>query len=149
MFEQILSSLDGLTDLERADVLRVLMSKDSRLSKVKALLGITTTDQDDVLEFVIQTVEDMVLSYINQDTLPAPLENALIVMCASYYKAAGLGTTQAAVGPVASVKRGDVTTSFANASGASGSASTFNLGADGQDFFGWRTVLNEYRKVRW
>ena len=50
MFEQILSSLDGLTDLERADVLRVLMSKDNRLSKVKALLGITTTDQDDVLE---------------------------------------------------------------------------------------------------
>lgn len=71
MFEQILSSLDGLTDLERADVLRVLMSKDSRLSKVKALLGITTTDQDDVLEFVIQTVEDMILSYINQDTLAA------------------------------------------------------------------------------
>lgn len=149
MFEQILSSLDGLTDLERADVLRVLMSKDSRLSKVKALLGINGTDQDEVLLFVVQTVEDLVLSYINQDTLPAPLENALIVMCVSYYKAAGLGTTQAAVGPVASVKRGDVTTSFANASGASGSASTFNLGADGQDFFGWRTVLNEYRKVRW
>ena len=75
MFEQILSSLDGLTDLERADVLRVLMSKDNRLSKVKALLGITTTDQDDVLEFVIQTVEDMILSYINQDTLPPRLEN--------------------------------------------------------------------------
>ena len=65
------------------------------------------------------------LSYlINQDVLPTPLENALIVMCVSYYKAAGLGTTQAAVGPVASVKRGDVQTSFANASGASGSAST-------------------------
>ena len=115
----------------------------------RALLGINGTDQDEVLLFVVQTVEDLVLSYINQDTLPAPLENALIVMCVSYYKAAGLGTTQAAVGPVASVKRGDVTTSFANASGASGSASTFNLGADGQDFFGWRTVLNEYRKVRW
>lgn len=95
MFEQILSSLDGLTDLERADVLRVLMSKDSRLSKVKALLGITTTDQDDVLEFVIQTVEDMILSYINQDTLPPRLENVLIVMCVSYYKSAGLGTTTA------------------------------------------------------
>ena len=39
MFEQILSSLDGLTELERADVLRVLMSKDSRLSKVKAPSG--------------------------------------------------------------------------------------------------------------
>lgn len=99
MFEQILSSLDGLTDLERADVLRVLMSKDNRLSKVKALLGITTTDQDDVLEFVIQTVEDMILSYINQDTLPPRLENVLIVMCVSYYKSAGLGTTTAAVEP--------------------------------------------------
>lgn len=149
MLQQILSSLDGLTALEQKEVLRVLMSKEDRLAKVKALLGINGTDQDEVLLFVVQTVEDLVLSYINQDTLPAPLENALIVMCVSYYKAAGLGTTQAAVGPVASVKRGDVTTSFANASGASGSASTFNLGADGQDFFGWRTVLNEYRKVRW
>ena len=126
-----------------------LLSKDGRLEKVKALLGITGTDQDEVLLFVIQTVEDLVLAYINQDTLPAPLENALIVMCVSYYKAAGLGTTQAAVGPVASVKRGDVTTSFANASGASGSASTFNLGAEGDDFFGWRTVLNEFRRLRW
>lgn len=119
------------------------------MAKVKKLLGLTWTDQDDLLLVVIQTVENTVLSYINQDVLPAPLENALIVMCVSYYKAAGLGTTQAAVGPVASVKRGDVQTSFANASGASGSASTFNLGADGQDFFGWRTVLNEYRKLRW
>lgn len=149
MLEQILSSLDSLTDLEQKEVLRVLMSKDDRLSKVKALLGITGTEKDDLIMFVIETVEDLVLSYINQDTLPAPLEKPLIVMCVSYYKAAGLGTTQAAVGPVASVKRGDVTTSFSNASGASGSASTFNLGAEGDDFFGWRTVLNEYRKLRW
>lgn len=149
MLDQILSSLDDLTDLERAEVLRVLVSRDDRLSKVKALLGITGTDQDDLLLFVIQTTEEMVLAYINQDTLPAPLEKVLVVMCVSYYKAAGLGTTQAAAGPVASVKRGDVQTSFANASGASGSASTFNLGADGQDFFGWRTVLNGFRKLRW
>lgn len=57
------------------------MSKEDRLAKVKALLGINGTDQDEVLLFVVQTVEDLVLSYINQDTLPAPLENALIVMC--------------------------------------------------------------------
>lgn len=149
MLDQILSSLDGLTDLDRAEVLRVLMSKDDQLAKVKALLGITGTDQDGLLLFVIETVEDMVLSYTNQDTLPAPLERPLIVMCVSYYKAAGLGSTQAAAGPVASVKRGDVQTSFATSSGASGSASTFNLGAQGDDFFGWRTVLNEYRKLRW
>ena len=58
MFEQILSSLDGLTDLERADVLRVLMSKDNRLSKVKALLGITTTDQDDCLLYTSDAADE-------------------------------------------------------------------------------------------
>ena len=88
MLQQILSSLDSLTALEQKEVLRVLMSKEDRLAKVKALLGINGTDQDEVLLFVVQTVEDLVLSYINQDTLPAPLENALIVMCVSYYKAA-------------------------------------------------------------
>ena len=61
----------------------------------------------------------------------------------------GLGTTTAAVGPVASVKRGDVQTSFATGSGSSGSANTFNLGTDSGDFFGWKTVLNEYRVLRW
>ena len=86
---------------------------------------------------------------VPKDDMPRDQLLTRVVMCVSYYKAAGLGTTQAAAGPVASVKRGDVQTSFANASGASGSASTFNLGADGSDFFGWRTVLNEYRKLRW
>lgn len=149
MLEQILSSLDGLTDADRATVLKTLMSTDTRLSKVKTLLGITTEDQDAVLEFVIQTVESMVLRYINQDELPDTLENALIVMCVSYYKSAGLGDSSATVGPVSSVKRGDVQTSFATDSGSSGSSNTFNLGADNGEFFGWKTVLNEYRKVRW
>ena len=148
MLDQILSSLDGLTDLERAEVLRVLTAKDDRLAKVKALLGITGEEQDDVLLFVIQTTEEMILNYINQEALPAQLEKVLVVMCVSYYKAAGLGTTQAATGPIASVKRGDVTTSFTNASGASGSAQTFDLGG-GDGFYGWRSTLNEFRKLRW
>lgn len=149
MLNQILSSLEGLTDAERATVLRTLMSSDSRLSKVKALLGIQTEDHDAILEYVIQTVEGMVLRYINWDALPEDLENVLVVMCVSYYKSAGLGNSSATTGPVASVKRGDVQTTFATGSGSSGSANTFNLGADNGEFFGWKTVLNEYRKVRW
>lgn len=149
MLNQILSSLEGLTDAERATVLQTLMSSDSRLSKVKALLGIQTEDHDAILEYVIQTVEKMVLRYINWDTLPEDLENVLVVMCVSYYKSAGLGDSSATTGPVASVKRGDVQTTFATGSGSSGSANTFNLGADNGEFFGWKTVLNEYRKVRW
>ena len=146
MLKEILASLEGLTDLERAEVLRTLMSGQTVLQKVKALLGITTEDQDDVLEYVIQTVQTLVLRYINWDELPLELENVLAVMCVSYYKAAGLA---AAPGAVSSVKRGDVQTSFAVGSGSSGSAGTFNLGNDNGDFFGWKTVLNEYRKLRW
>lgn len=149
MLKEILASLEGLTDLERAEVLRTLMSGQPVLQKVKALLGITTEDQDVVLEYVIQTVQTLVLRYINWDELPLELENVLAVMCVSYYKAAGLGTTAAALGAVSSVKRGDVQTSFAVGSGSSGSAGTFNLGNDNGDFFGWKTVLNEYRKLRW
>lgn len=149
MLDQLLSSLEGLTDLERNKALRLLLSKDGRLQKVKVLLGIKGQEQDDILEFVIQTIEDQVLRYINQETLPEGLERILVVMCVSYYKSASLGDSTAAVGPVASVRRGDVQTSFATGSGASGSANTFNLGADNDDFFGWKTVLNEYRKLRW
>ena len=107
MLKEILASLEGLTDLERAEVLRTLMSGQTVLQKVKTLLGITTEDQDDVLEYVIQTVQTLVLRYINWDELPLELENVLAVMCVSYYKAAGLGTTAAAPGAVSSVKRGD------------------------------------------
>ena len=149
MIDQALSTLSGLTDLDRTAILQILMGQDDRTSKIKALLGITGDSQDHIIQFVVETVEDMVLSYINQDTLPAKLERVLVVMCVSYYKAAGLGSTQAATGPVSSVRRGDVQTSFATPSGASGSAQTFNLGSQADDFFGWRTALNGYRKLRW
>lgn len=121
----------------------------SRLDAVKMLLGISNDESDGILSYVIQTVEQMVLNYINHETLPKELENPLIYMCVSYYKAAGLGTAEAARGPVSSVKRGDVQTSFATSSGSSGSAATFNLGEDGNDFFGWRTTLNQFRRMRW
>lgn len=121
----------------------------SRLDAVKMLLGISNDESDDILSYVIQTVEQMVLNYINHETLPKELENPLIYMCVSYYKAAGLGTAEAARGPVSSVKRGDVQTSFATSSGSSGSAATFNLGEYGNDFFGWRTTLNQFRRMRW
>ena len=86
MLKEILASLEGLTDLERAEVLWTLMSGQTVLQKVKTLLGITTEDQDDVLEYVIQTVQTLVLRYINWDELPLELENVLAVMCVSYYR---------------------------------------------------------------
>ena len=134
MIDQALSTLSGLTDLDRTAILQILMGQDDRTLKIKALLGITGDSKDHIIQFVVETVEDMVLSYINQDALPTKLERVLIVMCVSYYKSAGLGNVQ---------------TSFATPSCASGSAQTFNLGSQAEDFFGWRTTLNSYRKLRW
>ncbi len=106
MIDQALSTLSGLTDLDRTAILQILMGQDDRTLKIKALLGITGDSKDHIIQFVVETVEDMVLSYINQDALPTKLERVLIVMCVSYYKSAGLGNAQAATGPVFSVRRG-------------------------------------------
>lgn len=148
MLNQILNALADL-GVDRGQALRALSSGDEVLDMVKRLLGITESDQDDVLLFVIQTIEDMILKYINHETLPAPLRNVLAVMAVSYYKSAGLGTTETPTGPVTSVKRGDVQTSFATKDGASGAAGTFNMGTENGDFFGWKTALNEWRKLGW
>lgn len=148
MLEQILSSLDNL-GIDRAAALKVLMADDNILTMVKRLLGIVDDGQDDVLEFIIQMMEGQILRYINWGSFPDELQRILVIMVVSYYKSAGLGNAEAAAGQVSSVKRGDVSVSYATAAGSSGSASTFNLGAENGDFFGWRTVLNEYRKLRW
>lgn len=146
--DQILSALDSL-GIDRADALKALLSDADPLTVVKSLLGITDDTQDNVIQFVIQTITDMILTYINHETLPAQLRNVLVIMVVSYYKGAGLGDSSVAAGPVSSVKRGDVQTSFAVNATSSASSGTFNLGADGGDFFGWKTALQPYRKVRW
>lgn len=125
-----------------------MKSLEQSLSELKLLLGIGSTDKDGLLTFTLQTVEDQVLSYINQETLPGGLERPLVLMSASYWKGAALGSEEAASGPVASVSRGNVSTSFAAKVGASAAAGTFELGDDGA-FFGWRDTLNRYRKLRW
>ncbi|SBV94331.1 conserved hypothetical protein [uncultured Eubacteriales bacterium] len=121
----------------------------ARLTMLKSLLGIGESDngKDVLLEFALKMVEGQVLSYINQDVLPEALERPLVLMTASYWKGAGLGNEQAAPGPVASVSRGDVSTSFAAQAGTAATAGTFDLG-DGGSFFGWRETLNSYRKLR-
>ena len=119
-----------------------------RLAHLKKALGITGNEKDDHLSFILDATEDQVLSYIHHETLPEKLERTLILIAAAYWKAAGFGSEQTASGPVTSVKRGDVTTSFAATGGADASAGTFGLGG-GDGFFGWRTVLNAYRKLRW
>lgn len=125
------------------------MTKEERLNQLRLILGIDSGPVKDIqLEFELDFVEDQILTYINQEALPEKLERPLLMIAAAHWKSAGYGSEQAAPGPVTSVKRGDVTTSFAAAAGADASSGTFGLGG-GDGFFGWRTTLNAYRKLRW
>ena len=125
------------------------MTKEERLNQLRLILGIDSGSVKDIqLEFELDFVEDQILTYINQESLPEKLERPLLMIAAAHWKSAGYGSEQAAPGPIASVKRGDVTTSFAAAAGADASSGTFGLGG-GDGFFGWRTTLNAYRKLRW
>ena len=66
MLQQILASLDGLTDLEQKEVLRVLMSKEDRLEKLMMNTTMLTKDlgtilvgEDAVKEGIIREVGGM------------------------------------------------------------------------------------------
>lgn len=125
------------------------MTKEERLYQLMLILGIDSGSvKYEQLEFELDFVEDQILTYINQESLPEKLERPLLMIAAAHWKSAGYGSEQAAPGPITSVKRGDVTTSFAAAAGADASSGTFGLGG-GDGFFGWRTTLNAYRKLRW
>lgn len=118
-----------------------------RLQALKLVLGIRDGAQDELLGFALDAVEDQTLAYTGLDAIPAPLERPLVLMAAGYCKSAALGSTETAPGPVASVSRGNVSTSFAVPAGGE-AAGTFGL-SSGDGFFGWRSTLDRYRKVRW
>lgn len=120
------------------------MTREERLWKLYRVLG--NAADIDMAEIALATVESMVLSYINHEVLPEQLDESVVLMAAAYYKSAALGSTDNSEGAVTQIKRGDTQISYA--AGASPSANTFDL-VNGEAFAGWRTLLNEYRRLRW
>jgi len=120
------------------------MTHEERLCKLIEALG-SEADMFSA-DFGLTSVESMVLSYINHETLPKELDNTVILMATAYCKSAALGSMDTSEGAVTKIKRGDTEVSY-NA-GASPSANTFDL-VNGEGLAGWRTILNEYRRLRW
>lgn len=58
---------------------------EERLEKLKMLLGIEGTNEDELLTFILESTEQKILNYCNIKSLPAELENVLIEMSANYY----------------------------------------------------------------
>jgi len=58
---------------------------EERLVRLKMLLGIEETNEDELLTFILESTEQKILNYCNIKALPAELENVLIEMAADYY----------------------------------------------------------------
>lgn len=107
------------------------------VEKLKKLLGITGDEQDETLEFLIGTTEEMILNYCNIDMLPEGLTNTAYRMAMDLYRYDRPGGTAPVA--VTSISEGDTSTSFDNAT---------NYLQDGI-LKNYKRQLNRYRKLRW
>ena len=112
------------------------------LEKLKKLLGIEDDSKDEVLQFTIDNVTDMVLNYCNIEELPKELENIVLSMCVDKHRAESLGS-EAAQGSVKSLSEGDVSVSY-------GSAYSVSENPAMEFLKGYRAQLDRFRKFgRW
>lgn len=89
------------------------------LDKFKQLLGIIDAAQETALQFILDDVTETILNYCNLNELPQGLENTAYRMAIDIYRAEGIGTSDAPVGDVASIKEGDATVAFKQAASES------------------------------
>ncbi len=109
------------------------------VKKLKVLLGMDTgssSEKDVFVEFALETARENILNYCHIEKIPEGLATTVIQMAADIYRERQYGSEDMPV-QVASVKVGDTSTSFGNASAEYA-----------QDLFKkYRAVLNRYRRV--
>lgn len=87
-------------------------AKNGVLERVKMLLDIKDNEQDDLLSFIIDDVENLILGYCRIEILPRQLESLVPVIAVDIYRAKGYG---AAASPerVKSISEGERSVAFA------------------------------------
>ena len=112
------------------------------LERLKKLLGIADDSKDEVLQFTIDNVMDMVLNYCNITEVPEKLENIILSMCVDKYRAESLGS-ETSQGAVKSISEGDVSVSYGSAYSVSDNP--------GMEFLkGYKAQLDRFRRLgRW
>ncbi len=106
--------------------------------KVKTLLGLGSgiSEKDVFVEFALETARENILNYCHIEKIPEGLAATVIRMAADIYRDSQYGSEDMPA-QVSSVKVGDTSTSFGNASAEYT-----------QDLFKkYGAVLNRYRKV--
>lgn len=107
------------------------------VEKLKNLLGISGTEKDKILEFILEETKETILNYCNIDALPEGLTNTSYRMAMDLYRYDCPGDTAPVA--VTSISEGDTSTSFDNAT---------NYLQDGI-LKNYKRQLNRYRKLRW
>ena len=99
--------------LYRIGVLRMEeQNLNEALGTLKMLLGIKDGDSDELLSFLIEDAENLILGYCRIDILPRQLESLVPTIAADAYRAKGYGQTSAPE-VVKSISEGDRSVSYA------------------------------------
>ncbi len=111
----------------------------NKLERLKKLLGIADESKDEVLQFTIDNVTDMVLNYCNIPEVPEKLENLILSMCVDKYRAESLGS-ETSQDTVKSISEGDVSVSYGSAYSVSDNP--------GMEFLkGYKAQLDRFRRL--
>ena len=111
------------------------------LKKFLLILGKSnpTGGETEILQFVLDLAADKVKNYCHIETVPKGLENTVVRIAADLWRAEGYGSEDRPR-EVTSVKRGDVSTSFAFVSASETVQSDF--------LSKYRPELNSFRKLK-
>lgn len=112
------------------------MATPDQVRKAKALLGITGSEKDLLVEFSLESAEDIIKNYCHIDRVPEGLNTTMYRMAADIYRNEQFGQ-QDPVSVVTSISEGDTTTSF----GGMASEFTKSMLKD------YGMALRQYRRV--
>lgn len=101
-------------------------------------MGVTSTDKDVALQFVIDDVTETILNYCNIDELPDGLVNTAYRMAIDVARSESYGS-ESAPDNVTAIKEGDTSVSYAKADSSGVYASSILKNYTAQ--------LNRYRKM--
>lgn len=113
-------------------------STESKLDRLKALLGISDAGEDAHVEFAFQSAEEIVKNYCNIESIPVGLSNTVLRMAMDIYRNEQIGDDTVPVA-IASISEGDTSTSYRAAESAGYSESVLKS---------YTKQLKRYRKVR-
>lgn len=115
--------------------------------RLRALTGAPDTVSDELLQFILDSVEEIICNYCNAEALPEGLTHTAYRMAVDMYRAEQYGASSmdggAGSGPAQSVKVGDTTVIFRDTS-------------SGKDYEAWlasvmhnyTAALNRYRRLK-